>query len=136
MSKIQNLSRKGAPYHIYIYCFFWGTVNKNCLKIQSSVYHALFVRVSAIPGQPPAGHTYRFLLAQVPRVGFVTQTHNLHGRTGSCEIFPHKSAKLCESAAAWPGAGRSGQTQTSQDHMVQTQFSTPRTFPEFGFRLT
>jgi hypothetical protein len=80
------------------------------------------IRVSAIPGQPPAGHTYRFLRAQVPRVGVVTQTHNLHRRTGSCEIFPQET---CESAAAWPGAGRSGETQTSQDHMVLTQSSTP-----------
>ena len=84
-------------------------------------YHAFFVRVSAIPGHPPAGHTYRFLRAQVPRVGFVTQTHNLHRRTGSCEIFPHKS---CESAAAWPGAGIWTDTNVTGSHGTDTIFHT------------
>ena len=90
------------------------------------------MRVSAIPGHPPAVHTYCFLRAQGPRAGCVTQTHNLHSRTGSCEIFPQET---CESAAAWPGAGISGETQTSRDHMVLTQVSTPRRFQNSGLEL-
>jgi hypothetical protein len=96
------------------------------IDMTECVWVACFFRAGLcpIPGHPPAGHTYCFLRAQVPRAGCVTQTHNLHSRTGSCEIFPQET---CESGAAWPGASIFWRdTNVVGSHGTDTSFYTTR----------
>jgi len=87
------------------------------------VWVACFFRAGLChPRASPRRPHVLFSACASPARGLCDTTYNLHGRTGSCEIFPQET---CESAAALPGAGISGETQTSRDHMVLTQVSTP-----------